>query len=47
MIRKLAKTFHMKGHALRVLRDVELDLAPGETLGLVGESGSGSARATK
>jgi peptide/nickel transport system ATP-binding protein len=40
-IRKLAKTFHMKGHALRVLRDVELDLAPGETLGLVGESGSG------
>ncbi|HEX9447373.1 MAG TPA: oligopeptide/dipeptide ABC transporter ATP-binding protein, partial [Dongiaceae bacterium] len=39
VIRKLAKTFHMKGHALRVLRDVELDLAPGETLGLVGESG--------
>ncbi len=40
-VQNLSKTFKLKGHALPVLRDVDLALAPGETLGLVGESGSG------
>jgi len=40
-VEKLSKTFNPKGHPLPVLRDIELALAPGETLGLVGESGSG------
>ncbi len=40
-IDNLSKTFHMKGHALKVLRDISIDLKEGETLGLVGESGSG------
>lgn len=30
-----------KGHALPVLRDINLQVMPGEVLGLVGESGSG------
>ncbi|MFA6156924.1 dipeptide ABC transporter ATP-binding protein [Mesorhizobium sp.] len=37
----LNKTFASHGHALRAVKDVSLDLRPGETLGLVGESGSG------
>jgi peptide/nickel transport system ATP-binding protein len=40
-VRNLSKTFKLKGHALPVLRNVQLALGPGETLGLVGESGSG------
>jgi peptide/nickel transport system ATP-binding protein len=40
-VRDLSKTFKLKGHALPVLRNVQLALGPGETLGLVGESGSG------
>jgi len=40
-IGNLAKTYNLKGHVLPVLRDINLALAPGETLGLVGESGSG------
>ncbi len=40
-IENLSKTFHLKGHALRVLRDIDIELRAGETLGLVGESGSG------
>ena len=40
-IENLSKTFNPKGHRLPVLRQIELALAPGETLGLVGESGSG------
>ncbi|MGH6894895.1 MAG: ABC transporter ATP-binding protein [Dongiaceae bacterium] len=41
VIGNVSKTYHLKGHALAVLRDIDLALAPGETLGLVGESGSG------
>ncbi|QPC94248.1 ABC transporter ATP-binding protein [Mesorhizobium sp. INR15] len=37
----LNKTYASHGHALRAVKDVTLDLRPGETLGLVGESGSG------
>jgi peptide/nickel transport system ATP-binding protein len=37
----LNKTYAGHGHALRAVKDVSLDLRPGETLGLVGESGSG------
>jgi len=40
-IRNLSKTFVSGGHAVAALRDVNLDLMPGETVGLVGESGSG------
>ncbi|RVD15967.1 MAG: ABC transporter ATP-binding protein [Mesorhizobium sp.] len=37
----LNKTYASHGQALRAVKDVSLDLRPGETLGLVGESGSG------
>ncbi len=40
-VENLSKTFNPKGLALPVLRQIELAVAPGETLGLVGESGSG------
>jgi peptide/nickel transport system ATP-binding protein len=40
-VENLSKTFNPKGIPLPVLRQIELALAPGETLGLVGESGSG------
>ena len=40
-IDKLSKTYRLKGHTLRAVSDVSLDLWPGEILGLVGESGSG------
>lgn len=40
-VENLSKTFNPKTHPLPVLRQIELALAPGETLGLVGESGSG------
>jgi peptide/nickel transport system ATP-binding protein len=40
-IRNLSKTFETGGHKVAALRDINLDLMPGETLGLVGESGSG------
>jgi peptide/nickel transport system ATP-binding protein len=40
-VANLSKTFRLKGHELKVLRNIDLELAPGETLGLVGESGSG------
>jgi peptide/nickel transport system ATP-binding protein len=36
-----AKTFHQDGQDVQALVDVNLAVAPGETLGLVGESGSG------
>ena len=35
------KTFQLNGRAVHALRQVDLDIWPGETLGLVGESGSG------
>jgi peptide/nickel transport system ATP-binding protein len=37
----LAKSFGVPGHKVQALREVSLELWPGETLGLVGESGSG------
>ncbi|RWP93390.1 MAG: ABC transporter ATP-binding protein [Mesorhizobium sp.] len=40
-VARLNKTYASHGHALRAVKDVSLDLRPGETLGLVGESGSG------
>ncbi|MEO8967293.1 MAG: ABC transporter ATP-binding protein [Solirubrobacteraceae bacterium] len=40
-VRAASKTFHMSGETVRGLFGVDLDIAPGETVGLVGESGSG------
>jgi peptide/nickel transport system ATP-binding protein len=40
-LRSVSKTFNFLGERLRGLVDVDLDIYPGETLGLVGESGSG------
>ncbi len=37
----ISKTFHQEGHPVAALRDVSMEVRPGETLGLVGESGSG------
>ncbi|MGH2888236.1 MAG: oligopeptide/dipeptide ABC transporter ATP-binding protein, partial [Solirubrobacteraceae bacterium] len=40
-VRAASKTFQMAGQMLRALHQVDLEIAPGETVGLVGESGSG------
>jgi peptide/nickel transport system ATP-binding protein len=40
-LRGVSKTFSFLGERLRGLVDIDLDIYPGETLGLVGESGSG------
>ena len=40
-VEKLGKTFGTAAAPVHALRDISLDLRPGETLGLVGESGSG------
>ena len=40
-VEKLNKSFGTPLHLVQALRDVSLELWPGETLGLVGESGSG------
>jgi oligopeptide/dipeptide ABC transporter ATP-binding protein len=40
-VRGLSVQFETSEGPLRVLRDVTLDIAPGETVGLAGESGSG------
>jgi len=40
-VRAASKTFHMSGQTVRGLFGVDLDIRPGETVGLVGESGSG------
>jgi peptide/nickel transport system ATP-binding protein len=40
-VRGLAKEYHARGTALRILENVSFDIARGEVVGLVGESGSG------
>jgi peptide/nickel transport system ATP-binding protein len=40
-VRSASKTFHMSGESVRGVFGVDLDIRPGETVGLVGESGSG------
>jgi peptide/nickel transport system ATP-binding protein len=40
-VHSASKTFHMGGQTVRGLFGVDLDIRPGETVGLVGESGSG------
>jgi peptide/nickel transport system ATP-binding protein len=40
-IQNAGKTFRQEGQDVQALRDVSLDIRPGEVLGLVGESGSG------
>lgn len=40
-VRDLRTRFAMHGHSLEVVRGVDLSVAPGEVLGLIGESGSG------
>jgi peptide/nickel transport system ATP-binding protein len=40
-VRSTSKTFRQSGQSVRGLLDVDLDIHPGETVGLVGESGSG------
>ena len=42
-VRNLSKTFSSRGVKLRALASVDLDVFPGETLGIVGESGSGKS----
>jgi peptide/nickel transport system ATP-binding protein len=45
--RHLSKTYQVGGRALQAVRDIDLELWPGETLGLVGESGSGKSSLAK
>jgi peptide/nickel transport system ATP-binding protein len=40
---RLSKTYQVAGRAFQAVHDVDLELWPGETLGLVGESGSGKS----
>lgn len=42
-VEHVRKTFFTSGKAVRALREVDLQIWPGETLGLVGESGSGKS----
>ncbi len=37
----LRKTYHVEGQALPVLEDINLDIAPGEFVSIVGSSGCG------
>ena len=43
----VSKTFRQRGHSIHALADIDLELRPGETLGLVGESGSGKTTFAK
>jgi peptide/nickel transport system ATP-binding protein len=40
-LRRVSKTYRVGKESVHALTDIDLDLRPGETLGLVGESGSG------
>ncbi len=44
---RLSKTYQVGGRAFRAVHDIDLELWPGETLGLVGESGSGKSSLAK
>ena len=46
-VRGLRVTSRLDGRAHTICRDVDLTLAPGETLGIVGESGSGKSMAAR
>jgi oligopeptide/dipeptide ABC transporter ATP-binding protein len=39
----VTKTFRVRGRPVRAVQDVSLSIAPGQTLGLIGESGSGKS----
>jgi peptide/nickel transport system ATP-binding protein len=40
-LRNVSKTFNVRGDKVQAVVDVDLDIRPGETVGLVGESGCG------
>ncbi len=42
-LRGIERTYHTEGEALRVLTGVDLDIKPGDLVGLVGPSGSGKS----
>ena len=46
-VKNLNVKFRLRGRVLHAIRDVSLDLFPGESLAIVGESGSGKTVLTK
>ena len=40
-VRQVSKTFYRQGHPIHALRDVSLDIVPGEFFGLLGPNGAG------